>query len=116
MAQHGLAARKARAEVVDIGLAHRCLGPEHPDDAAFGECRGGLDGGDGADDRQVERGADMRERDRRGGVAGDDSKPRLIAFDKAAEQGGDARRKLCLAFLAIGQPGIVGSIDDRRSR
>ena len=79
-------------------------------------CRGGLDRGDGADDRQVERGADMRERDRRGGVARDDREPRLVAFDEASEQGGDARRELGLAFLAIGQPGIVGGIDDRRGR
>ena len=65
-------AANSRGEVVDIGLAHRRLGAEHADHPALRHFGRGLDRRDRADDRQVERRADMIERDGRGGVAGDD--------------------------------------------
>jgi len=68
----------------------------------------------GADDRQVKSGANVGERDRRGGVAGNDREPRLVAFNETAEQRGDARREFSLALLTIRQAGIVGGVDDRR--
>ena len=55
-----------------------------------------LDRRDGADHRQVERGAGMVERDGAGGVAGDDHQPRPEALDQAAEQRRDPRGDLGL--------------------
>ena len=103
-----------RGEVVDIGLADRRLGAEHADHAALRHFRRGLDRRDRADDRQVERRADMIERDGRGGVAGDHREARVEALDQPAEQGGDAAGDLRLAPLAVGKAGAVGGIDDRR--
>ena len=116
VAQHRLVGCEARAEVVDIGLAHRRFGAEDADHAALRQFGGGLDRGDGADDRQVERGANVRERDRRGGVARDHREPRLIALDEPPEQRGNARREFRVALFAIGQTGIVGGVDHRRGR
>lgn len=55
----------------------------------------------------------MGEGNGRGGVARDDGKAWLKTLDEPTEQGGDARRQFGFAFRAIGQPGIVGGIDDR---
>ena len=56
----------------------------------------------------------MIERDRRGGVAGDDGEARVEALDQPAEQGRDAAGDLGLAALAVGKAGAVGGVDDRR--
>ena len=91
-------AANSRGEIVDIGLAHRRLGAEHADHAAFRHFGRRLDRRDGADHRQVERRADMVERDGRGGVAGDDGQARVEALDQPAEQRGNARGEFGLAL------------------
>ena len=80
----------------------------------FGHSGGGLDRGDRADHGNVERRAGMVERDGRGGVAGDDGKPRPEALDQAGEQGGHPLGEVGIAPRAIGKTGAVGGIDDRR--
>jgi len=116
MSQHRLAGREARAQIVDIGLAHRGLGPKDTDHTACRHFRGRLDCGHRAHNGKIERGADMWKRDGGGGVAGYDREPRLIALDQPPKQRRDARGEFLVAFLAIGEPGVVGSIDDGRGR
>ncbi len=84
VAHHQAIAGEARGEIVDIGLADGRVGAEHADRARRAQRRGGLDRGDGADDRQVERGAHRGQRDGRGGVAGDDDQPRMVALRQPA--------------------------------
>ena len=103
-----------RGEVVDIGLAHGRFGAEHADHAALRNLGRRLDRRHRADDRQVERRADVVERDGRGGVAGDHGEARPEALDEPAEQRRDAARQLRVALLAVGKAGAVGGIDDRR--
>ena len=88
-----------RGEVVDIGLATVASVPSTPITRRLRHFGGGLDRRHGADDRQVERRADVVERDGRGGVAGDDDQARMVALDQPAEQGGDAAGDLGLAGL-----------------
>ena len=114
MADDGAVGGEARGEVVDIGLADGGLGAEHADDARLRQFGGGLDRGNRSDDRDVERGADMIERDGRGGVAGDHRQPRAVALDQSAEQGRHALGQFGLAAGAVGKAGAVGGIDDRR--
>ena len=75
---------------------------------------GGLDRRDRADDRKIERGANVVKRDRRGGVAGDDRETRMEALHQPAEQGRDAACDLRFRALAVREAGIVCCVDDRR--
>ncbi len=103
-------------EIVDIGLADGCLRTENSNHAARCPFRGGLDRGDCPDHRQVKRSANLVQRDRARGVAGDHHQPGLIAFDKAAEQGGHSRRDLGFRLGSVRIAGAIRRIDDRRSR
>jgi hypothetical protein len=71
VAEHHAVGGEARGEIVDIGLANGGLRPEHANDAGPALLGGGLDRGNGADHRNVERGADERQGNGRGGVTGD---------------------------------------------
>lgn len=108
--------RKSARQIVYIGLANRRLGAKHTDDPALRHFRGGLDRRNGSDDRQVQRGADVLEGDRRSRVAGDDCQPRTKTLDHSAKQCRDPAGELRVTLLAVGEPGIVGGINHRRSR
>ena len=80
----------------------------------FRHFRRGLDRGDRADDRQIERRADVIECDRARRVAGDDRQARVKALHEPPEQRRDAARDLRFAALAVGKAGAVRGVDDRR--
>ncbi len=105
---------KALGKVIDIGLADGRGGAKHPDHARFAQRRGGADGGNGADDGDIERGADLVERDRRGGVACDHDEAGMESLDEASKQGGDSRAKLGFALRTVWETGIVCGVDNRR--
>jgi hypothetical protein len=102
VADDGAMAREPGGEIVDIGLADRRLGAEHSDDPGSGGLGGRLDRRDGADDRKVERDADLVEGDRAGGVAGDDDQARLEALGEAPEKRRHPRGDLGLASGSVG--------------
>jgi len=55
----------------------------------------------------------MIEGNRRGRIAGNHCKARMIALDQSAKQRRNATGQLGVALLAVGEAGAVGRIDDR---
>lgn len=102
------------SEILDIGLTNRRLSPEHPDDSAFRNLGRWLDCRNGADDRKIERRANMLKSDGRCGVAGDDRKTGMKAFDDPAQQRRHPARDLRLASAAIRETRAVGGVYDGR--
>ncbi len=96
-----------------VGPRDRAGGGEHADQPRARQGGGRLDGRHGADERDVEMRAQVRQDDVDRGrrVAGDNDEVGPVAGDKAPHEGGDALGEIRLGKAPIGEAGIVGHVD-----
>jgi hypothetical protein len=110
----------AVGEVADertgIFAADGGLRAEHRHALGARDRAGRLDRRHGADERHAKARAQMRQHQRRGGVAGDDDQVGPVRLDQLAHEVADARHKLRLAVAAVRKEGVIGDVKVTRAR
>ena len=109
---------RAVGEVVDelagVFPADRGLGPEHRHPPRDRRRAGRLDRRHRPDERHAELRAQVRQHERRGGVAGDDDEAGTVGIDQFAHERDDALDQRGLVLVAVGKEGVVGDVDVAR--
>ena len=93
-----------------IFALHRAAGAEHRDHAWCDCAQAGLIAGTVPTNGTLIFGAQVRQHDGRGGVAGDDDDVGRVRGDQFAHQRHHAGDQRLLAVLAIGEEGVIGDI------
>ena len=112
--------RAAVGEVADQGAGvfalNRRFGAEHRHELGLRGCAGRLDRRHGADERHFEVRPQLRQHQRRGGVAGDHHEVGPVRRDQLAHHRRARARPARLRPAAVGEEGVVGGIDEARVR
>ncbi len=107
---------KSSDQFPGVFAADGCLGAEHRDPPRHRAGTGRLDRRHGPDERDRILLAQVRQNQRRGGVAGDHDQIGVVAGDQFAHQRDDPLDQRGLSLLAVGEEGVIGNIVIARVR